>query len=503
MSSFESGIRSGSKPVDNASVTFFRFCFGILMANWAWDYLSLGIVTRIYVEPKFHFTYYLFDWVTPWPGQGMYVHFSVMCLLACFIAAGFCYRISCLLFAICFTYVFLLERTNYQNHYYLIGLIACWLPWMPLNRHVSVDAWLWPNIKEQTIPAWTLWMLRFHIALPYFFGGVAKINPDWMLGEPLSQMLVAKASLPIIGPALAHPALPILLAWIAMVFDLAIVPLLILKRTRAIAYIMCIGFHMMNSVVFNIHVFPWFMIAATPLFFEPDWPRRLLAGTASSAASHAEDALSNREPVRLGYLATGFMICYVAFHCSWPLRHLVYPGDASWDGRGHYFAWRMMLRGNPVVLGYAITDRETGQVVDGQVNRFLSAETSEKFGRDPEMILHLAHFLGDQYRISSGHRASVHVLALASLNGRKPELLIDPNVDLTTQSRGFYQRQWVLPQREPLRKPAWNLPPEQWRQYVDIPELRFLNKPTESSVLARQSDSSDVEPQLKETSNSL
>ncbi len=471
-------VQAAFRPIDGASAVFFRIVFGLVMAHWAWDYLALGIVTRIYVEPKFHFTYVLFDWVRPWPGNGMYLHFLVLCVLGCFIACGFLYRLSAVAFAIGFTYVFLLDRTNYQNHYYLITLVSWWLPWLPLNRNVAVDAWLWPSTKVETVPVWVLWVLQFHVGVPYFFGGIAKLNDDWMLGEPLSQMLLAKSSLPFIGSLFKVESTGILLAWGGLLFDLLVVPMLIWKRTRVTAYLMCIAFHLMNSVIFNIHIFPWFMLAATPVFFEPDWPRRVLGGAKLAIPSEPAPVIS----LGLGRkVAIGFVACYVVFHCVFPLRHHFYGGDTSWTERGHYFSWRMMLRGKSVVLGYAIKDKVTGEVVDGNVNRFIGSEQSEKFGRDPEMILQFAHFLGDEYRKATGHQAAVHALVLASLNGRKPELLIDPNVDLMSEPRGFYARSWVMPQKQPLRRPAWDLPPEQWRQHVELPELTFLAK-SKSSV---------------------
>ncbi len=483
MSHFKSSIgeklRSLFSQVDGASCVFFRVAFGLLMAKWAWDYLELGRVRKLYIEPTYHFSYYGFDWVQPWPGEWMLVHFLALMVLALMIAAGCFYRLACVLFALGFTYFFLLDRTNYQNHYYLLGLIAWWLPWMPLHRNVSVDAWRRPELRSQTVPRWTLWMLRFHVGLPYFFGGIAKLVPDWLLGEPLGQMLAAQASLPLLGPWLATPGAGLMLAWGGLLFDLLIVPLLMWKPSRALAYCLCIVFHLMNAVIFNIHVFPWFMLAATPIFFEADWPRRVLGGSRLSSADlgQASDArLTIPAMTTWRKLAVSLMLVYVTFHCVWPLRHQFYPGDASWNERGHYFAWRMMLRGKVVVLGYALKNQVTGETVDGHVNRFINDEQSEKFGRDPEMILQFAHFLGEEYRRVTGQPASVYVLALASLNGRKPELLIDPNVDLMQQPRGFHQRAWVPPQQEPLRRPAWDVPVAQWREHVDIPELKFLTR---------------------------
>lgn len=463
-------------PVDAASSIFFRVAFGLMMAQWAWDYLELGRVRQLYMEPEFHFTYYGFDWVKPWPGSGMVVHFLVLLIAALGIASGCLYRLSSLVFAVGFTYVFLLDRTNYQNHYYLIGLIAWWLPWLPLNRDVAIDAWWWPSLRQPTVPRWTLWILRFHIFIPYFFGGIAKINSDWLLGEPLRTMLASQTSLPLVGGLFESELCVWLLAITGLLFDLLIVPLLLWPKTRWWAYGACIVFHVMNSVIFNIHVFPWLMLAATPIFFEPGWPRRILGGTPLTLAQTASVTLT---PWRR--LAVGLICVYVTFHCVWPLRHLLYPGDASWNERGHYFAWRMMLRGKPVVLGYAIRDKQTGQVVDGTMKKFINAEQQDRFGRDPEMILHFGQYIGQRYAETTGRDCEVYALVLAALNGRKPELFIDPNVDLMREPRGFYERSWVLPQREPLRFPAWDLPVEQWREHVELPELKFLAKVGQSS----------------------
>lgn len=467
---FVAGLYS---PVDGASSVFFRICFGGLMAKWAWDYLAIGRVKAFYIEPEFHFTYYGFDWVQPLPGDWMLLHFVVLMVLCVMIAIGCFYRLASLLFAFGFTYVFLLDRTNYQNHYYLISLISWWLPILPLNRMVSVDAWRNPSIASSTIPRWALRVLQFHIFVPYFFGGIAKINADWLVGEPLRTMLLSQSEMPFIGSLFRQEWIVMGLAIAGLLFDLLVVPALLWKRTRVWAFAACIIFHVMNSVIFNIHVFPWLMLAATPIFFPPDWPRRVLGGAALSAKDQTLDVV----PVTTARSAFIVLAClYMAFHCVWPLRHHLYPGDASWNERGHYFAWRMMLRGKPVVLGYAIKDRETGEVVDGGVQRFINREQQDRFGRDPEMILHLAHFLGNKYQEVTGHSCSVYALALASLNGRKPELLVDPNVDLLGEPRGFYKREWVLETKEPLQRPAWDVPIDQWRAHVDIPELKFMSK---------------------------
>lgn len=254
-------------PVDNASLTVFRIGWGLILAAWSWDYLTSGRVTMLYVEPSFHFTYQYFDWVKPWPGPGMYFHFIALLCCALAITIGFYYRIASLLFALGFTYVFLLEQTNYQNHYYLVVLISWWNVFLPLHKNLSWDARKGRIAASDTVATWVLWVVRFHIGITYIFGGVAKLIPDWMVGEPMRTMLLTKVNTPVVGSLFANPSAGVLFSWGGIFLDLFIVPLLIYKKTRALAYAAAVAFHLTNAVLFQIHIFPWFMIVATTIFF--------------------------------------------------------------------------------------------------------------------------------------------------------------------------------------------------------------------------------------------
>jgi hypothetical protein len=468
---YESIRKSLGACVDASSSVAFRVVFGTTTSYWAWDYLADGIVKRTYVDPKFHCAYDYLDFLKPLPGQGMYWVFLAVLLLGLLVAVGAFYRVTTALLAFLFTYIFLLDRTNYQNHYYLICLIAWWMPFLDLNRMVSVDVWRRPSLLNETIPRWKLVLLQFHIGLPYFMGGIAKVIPDWLLGFPMSEMILSASTMPILGSFAKWEGAGLMMAWSGLLFDLAVVPLLLLRRTRIVAYTLCVIFHITNSVVFNIHIFPWFMIAATTIFFEPSWPRRVLSSggpIGDLTLSEGERPVANWLMVIIGF--------YAMFHVLWPLRHHFYEGDTNWHERGHYFSWRMMLRGKRVVMGFAIKDATTKVVTDGNLGRYINADQKDKLGRDPEMILQFAHFLRDEYTKDTGHDCQVYALVLVSLNGRKPQLMIDPNADLAKKTRGQSVRNWVMPQNEPLRWPPWDVPPESWREHVEIPELTFLNR---------------------------
>ena len=65
-----------------------RIALGVVIAWDAVRYLSFGWIDEYYILPKWHFTYLYFDWVRPWPGDWMYVHFAVLFALGVLVAVG-------------------------------------------------------------------------------------------------------------------------------------------------------------------------------------------------------------------------------------------------------------------------------------------------------------------------------------------------------------------------------------------------------------------------------
>jgi vitamin K-dependent gamma-carboxylase len=187
------------KPVDIASIVFLRVAFGAVMLWEVYRHFKYGWIARYYIEPTVYYAYYGFGWVRPWPGEWMYAHFYALGLLAACIMVGFCYRAAAALFFLGFTYVFLLDQTEYLNHFYLICLLSFLLVFVPAHRALSVDAWLRPRLRSNWASAWALWLLRAQVGVVYFFGGVAKLNSDWLHGEPMRMWLAPGGKLPVIG----------------------------------------------------------------------------------------------------------------------------------------------------------------------------------------------------------------------------------------------------------------------------------------------------------------
>jgi vitamin K-dependent gamma-carboxylase len=184
-----------------------------------------------------------------------------------------------------------------------------------------------------------------------------------------------------------------------------------------------------------------------------------------------EDSSVNVKRLWLSRLA----VLYIGFHLVWPFRHLMYSGDASWHEQGHLFSWRMMLRVKEVALGYALEDPKTGLVANVNHKQFLAIEQSDRFAKDPRLIVQFAEFLAQHFEKQLGHRPIVHAVAVASLNGRTPQLLVDPNLDLASVEINRPDS-YIVPLTEELKQPIWTEPPDQWGSKVKLPPIEFLEK---------------------------
>jgi vitamin K-dependent gamma-carboxylase len=452
-------------PVDIASLVFFRIAFGGIMLWEVWRYFANGWIFFHFIEPRWHFTYYGFDWVRPWPGGWMYVHFAALALMALLIMLGLWYRVATTAFFLGFSYVFLLDEARYLNHFYLVALVSFLLIFVPAHRAFSIDSVTRLTKRSATAPAWALWLLCFQVAVPYFLGGVAKLNGDWLQGQPLRAWLADRTDVPFIGHLFHEIWMVALLNYGSLLFDLLIVPALLWRRTRPFAFVLAMVFNVLNWQLFSIGIFPWFMAAATTLFLRPDWPRVIL-GRLRHGSTEGNTSSEAKLPSRKRII-TALLVVYASIQVLVPLRHLVYPGNVSWTEEGHRFAWHMKLRDKEAVARFFATDRSTGWRREMNPLYYLTEDQYDEMSGRPHMILQFAHYLADQLR-AEGHREIViNSLVRASLNGRKRELLIDRSVDLAELSPGFPPAPWIEPLNSPLPHPLFGAPTQPPKKHLE------------------------------------
>ena len=442
-------------PVDAASLAAFRVMFGVIMVWEVLRYFDHRWIARYYVNPDFHFTYYGFGWVRPWPGDGMYWHFALLGVLAALIAAGFCYRVCASLFFLAFSYVFVLDQTQYLNHLYLVCLISFLMIFIPAHRARSVDAALRPGLRSVTVPAWSLWLLRAQIGIVYSYAGLAKLNGDWLRGRPLSEWLAKRDDDPLLGALLAQEWSGYLFSYGGLAFDLLIVPLLLWRRTRAWAVAGAVAFHLLNARIFSIGIFPWFMIAATLLFLAPDWPKRLMPGPRGPDPRGPDKPAGRRGQTAVLTLAG----IYLAVQLLVPLRHWLYPGVVHWTEEGHRFSWHMKLRDKAADVRLVATDSVSGRTWEIKQTPYLTKRQRRAMSRRPDMILQFAHEIADRLRGEGYDGVEIRAVAAASLNGRPHQLMIDPSTDLAAQPRTLGPAEWILPLEPPRPAAAAVTPP--------------------------------------------
>lgn len=426
------------RPVDGASLAAFRILFGLVLAAGVLRFTLSGWVHELFVRPDFFFKYAGFEWVVVPPPAVLYTLFGALVVLALCVALGLFYRVSVVLFGLGFAYVQLMDQANYLNHYYLVVLLFGLMAFLPLHATWSLDARRRPALARTHLPAWMLWLLRFQVGVVYVYAAVAKLGTDWLLhAQPLQIWTSARTDLPLIGPWLAEPWAPYLMAWGGFLYDAAIVPLLLWRRTRALAYAAVLVFHGLTHVFFDIGMFPFIMVAATTVFFAPDWPRRLLRRAAPPAPA---PVLPSRPLRRAG---AAVITVYCAFQALFPARHFLYPGDVLWNELGMRYAWKVMVREKQGSITYRVRSVETGREwLVNPANHLQLRQLSEMSGQ-PDQILQLAHYIRDDFRRQGRGEVEVRVDAWVSLNGRRPQRMIDPDADLTRLPAG--STDWILP----------------------------------------------------------
>ncbi|MGD9764074.1 MAG: HTTM domain-containing protein [Candidatus Binatia bacterium] len=436
------------EPVDAASMAVFRIVLGAMIA---WDvvrYAQEGWIYEYYIRPKYHFTYLYFDWVQPWPGNGMYIHFAVMGVAAAMVAAGLFYRAAIVLLWFLYTYKFLLEQSVYMNHYYLISLLCFLLIWMSPHRAFSLDRLRHPEWSEM-VPRWNILLLRFQLFIVYFFGAIAKLNPDWLRGEPMYSSLVNRSEgVPEIASYLSPALLAYGIAYGGLLFDAIVPVLLCFRRSRLIGFALATAFHAMNEIFLRIGVFSYLMTGAITIFFDPDWPRRLhLLPPRAAAPQESAQASAGVRARRVASVQWALLLgiaAYVAVQIALPLRHFLYPGYVSWTEEGHRFAWHMKLRGKSSRMQIVAYIPETGQRMSLDPAKDLTHRQLKKLYTFPDMLLRYVHFKRDEIRASGMGDPVIKVDWRCSLNGLPPRRLVDPDVDLAQQERSLWPATWIL-----------------------------------------------------------
>lgn len=431
-----------------ATLAAFRVLFGIMMFVSIVRFWAHGWIEKLYIDPSFHFSYYGFEWVKP-IGAWTYLIFIVCALSAIGVALGWKYRWSITAFFLSFTYIELMDKTTYLNHYYFISAMSFLMIFLPAGRYFSMDARESTYAREY-IPRWTVDSVKLLLGIVYFYAGLAKLNYDWLVqAMPLKIWLPGRYDIPLIGHLLEQDWVAYAFSWSGMIYDLLIPFALLFRKTRPIAFVCVVVFHVLTRVLFPIGMFPYIMIISTLIFFDASLHKWILnkIGVLFSWSTQAYDngkkLIFQQDSGTM--LKNMLLVVFFSIQILLPFRYLLYPGPLFWTEEGYRFSWRVMLMEKAGIATFTVVDGKTGKrfVVDN--TDFLTSFQEKQMSTQPDFIVEYAHYLCEHFRSHGHQNIEIYVDSFVALNGRSSKQYIDPRVDLTKVYDGFAHKKWILP----------------------------------------------------------
>jgi hypothetical protein len=431
-----------SKQTSTAPVVLFRIAFGVMMALSIVRFWAMGWIDQLYIKPSFFFSYYGFEWVKPLSASVIYVLFAAMFLSAIFIALGLFYRIASVLFFLAFTYVELIDKSTYLNHYYFISLVALLLCFIPAHKQFSLDVKLGITKAVQSFPKWMLFSLQLQMAIVYFFAGIAKINHDWLFEAlPLRLWLPTKNNLPIIGYWLNEVWVAYVFSWCGMLFDTLIPFFLFWRKTTYWAYALVVIFHVLTAILFpGIGMFPFIMIVCATVFLPASLHHHILVTKVEGQRSNKLQLVN-----RNSKLVTLAFLIFFSFQISLPFRYVFYPENLFWHEQGYRFSWRVMLMEKAGLATFHIREKDGSKIEVVNNSDYLTPMQEKQMSTQPDMLLQFAKHLAWIYTQQGWKQPEVYVESYVTLNGKGSRLFIDPSINLAAQNDGFANKQWILP----------------------------------------------------------
>lgn len=476
-----------NKHTKAAPLAVFRIFFGVMMFASILRFWANGWIEKLYIQPNFFFSYYGFEWVKP-IGEFTYLFFIICGISALAVAIGLFYRIAIIAFFLSFTYIELMDKTTYLNHYYFISLLSFLLIFLPANAYFSADSYR-KKIVWNEVPQWTIDSIKLLLGIVYFYAGLAKLNSDWLFNAmPLKIWLPSNYDIPLLGDFLHQEWLIYAFSWSGALYDLSIPFLLLYRKTRWFAFFLVVVFHLLTRVLFPIGMFPYIMIVSATIFLEAKYHERvisffklvgkqisIIASKAKQSVPSEDNAASQRSQDReklphpysssQPYLKKRFgvtgnkynkilvsiLTLFFIIQLLLPFRYLLYPGELFWTEEGFRFSWRVMLIEKAGYANFKVVNGKTGERFYVDNTDFLSSFQEKQMATQPDFILEYAHFLKNHFESQGHQNIEIYVESYVALNGRRSQPYIDPSVNLVEQTESFKHKDWILPFQGEIR----------------------------------------------------
>lgn len=425
------------KAIDNSPLVVFRIFFGFLVACESFGAILTGWVKRILIDPEVTFSFIGFEWLKPLPGFGMYFYFIAMGVFGLAIMFGYRYRLAIISYTLLWAGVYFMQKTAYNNHYYLLLLISFLLIFLPANSYASLDVRQNRIKEENTMPYWISLLFIIQVAIVYVFASIAKFYPDWLDGTFTRNLLADSTNVIALKKLFLQKWFYLFIAYMGIVFDLLIVPLLLFKKTRMLALLASLTFHLFNAIFLEIGIFPFFALTFALFFYEPETIRSVFLRKKTSIET--ENGHSNYYGKKIVYF---LIIPYLIIQLLLPLRHHFIEGDVLWTEEGHRLSWRMMLRERSGFIHIRIKDLKTGKLSVYDYRKNLTDKQIQNLATKPDFIWQYCQYIKKEFK---GKEIAIFIDCKNSINRKECKTLIDPKFDMAKAKWNYFRHnEWLL-----------------------------------------------------------
>lgn len=384
-------------PVSIYPLVALRICFGAAMAIWALVMMVSGHVGQLYKDTSVHFPFEGLEWVRPLPYEFMLLVFSALIIAALFMAAGWFFRRSALLFIVLFSYIVFCDKAAYLSYYSFVILIALMLLVSPAHRLFSLDLIRKPHIRVDYAPGWLLLAFKLQVVMLFFFAGMAKLNYDWLFtGIPITLWLQEVfVSFGWSADVLYEkPWIGISLSWTLVLFDFVLPHFLMDTRTSQKAFWVVFLVQVPGMLIFPTGMFPLLVLLMCTVFL-PHEPIHLLV---SKISYFLYDFFQFKGEVfnpggvfmlkyKMDRLFPAIAAVYFSIQVLLPIYLFLSWGSFQWANKAFHFSWDLHINQhrNPNIEFVKI-DKLQGNSEPLEVDHLINPFQKKRMANDPEML---------------------------------------------------------------------------------------------------------------------
>ncbi|CAG5134217.1 unnamed protein product [Candidula unifasciata] len=311
----------------------------------------------------------------------------------------------------------------------------------------------------------------------YFIAGLKKLDMDWVSGYSMQSLSKHWVFSPL-RMLLTESQIDLYIVHLGgLLIDLSMGFLLFFDKTRVFGLVVSASFHLMNSQLFSIGMFPYAMLVMQLILCSTSWPRKYfqmippslrlftpeemefkssdscvypkVCVKSEAYTSRYQMAYSKIAPPtspRLKHkLASLFTILFVAWQFFLPYSHGITKGYNNWTNGLYGYSWDMMVHSWSVQhIRITYYDKDTGR--SGYLNPNVWTGGNQRWSSHGDMVKQYAQCIADNLHKYNISNVALYFDVWRSLNSRFQQRMIDPRVDMVTAG-------W-----NPLLQPSWLMP---------------------------------------------